>query len=370
MIMVGALLRSLQSYPASLRAFLYRNRRKVFFLFAVASIVFYVSRKLKTKAATRTLEFQQLSNIRIQTYFESAQRACDATTLSFVGQLREKIDLLIEMPSSTQIRNCNNKEQKIVLWEELKTRTFSRTFIGVYSLVLLALHLRLQVNIVGRYLHLDTVLSGTTPQGDPAFGSDTQKRYLAHAEYLLQSGMLAITPVVERVTEDVLRIWPLTRIVGYDDTLRIILDIRNRIEGCMDTLLTSLLPGESQDTQQNDLKLVMLLSETRNILESEAFHRVMKQCFDNTFLRLTNNLRISFETPAPTIEQGGALCTPFLKPSPQTPSLTDMPMAKFIPIVNKQFSFVLDSGSNEILNSLSTMSQLQEYSLDLFRLSR
>jgi len=231
--------------------------------------------------------------------------------------------------------------------------------------VLLALHLRLQVNIVGRYLYLDTVLNGATPQREPAFGSETQKRYLAHAEYLLQSGMLALAPVVESVTADVLRIWPLDRVVGYDDALRIILDIRNRIEGCMDTLLTSLLPGESLDSQQNDSKLVMLLSETRNILESEAFRRVMKQCLDHTFLHLTNNLRITFQTIPVSTEQGD---TSFLKSPLAAFSLTEMPMIKFIPKVNEQFSFVLDD-NNEILNSLSTLPQLQEYSLDLFRLS-
>jgi len=214
---------------------------------------------------------------------------------------------------------------------------------------------------------LDTVINGSAPQGEPAFGSDTQKRYLGHAEYLLQNGMLGLTSVVGSVTEEVLHNWSLTRVLCYDDVLRVILEIRNRIESCMDALLANLLPVENQDGQQSDAKLIMLLSETRNILESEAFRKVMKLCLDHTFLHLTSNLRTSFESSLPTpIEQsGGALWTSLL--TPPLP-LVDMPMAKFIPVVNKQFTFVLDN-DNELLNSLSSIPQLQEYSLDLFKLS-
>jgi len=176
---------------------------------------------------------------------------------------------------------------------------------------------------------------------------------------------------VGSATEEVLQIWPLTRVMSYDDVLRTILDIRNIIESCMDALLINLLPVENQDMQQdiqqNDSKLIMLLSETRNILESEAFRKVLKHCLDHTFLHLTTNLRASFESPSPTEQPGDALWTQLLNPSPLP--LVDTPMAKFIPVVNKQFAFILDNNNNKILNSLSSIPQLQEYSLDLFKLS-
>jgi len=360
--MATSLVKSLQSYPTAVRAFLYRNHRKVLVTMVVGGILYYVSHKFKSRATARTLEYQQLSNIRMHTYFENAQRTCDATTFSFVNRLKEKITAMLETPSSTQIRSCESKEQKILMWENLKTRTFARVFAGMYSLVLLAIHLRLQVNVVGRYLHLGTVLAGATPQGEPAFGPDTQKRYLAHAEYLLQSGLQGIVSRIESVTEEVLSAWPLTRNARYDDALRIILDIRHKVERQMDVLLANLLPAESQDSQQDDPKLAMLLSETRNILESEPFCKVLRLCLDQTFLHLTSNLRTSFIPP-----DSSPLTTK--QPHGLTP-LTEMPILKFILVVNQQFEFVLDSANNEILSSLSSVNQLQEYSLDLFRLSR
>jgi len=325
---------------------------------------------LSEQKSPRYPESSQLSHLRMKHYFENAQRTCDATTHGFVGLLKEKIDLLIKIPASTQIRNCENKEEKIAMWEAMKIKTFARTISGIYGLVLLALHLRLQVNVVGRYLYLDTILDSTgTPQGEPAFGPDTQTKYLAYADYLLQSGLPGLSTVVEVATEAALKDWLLTRIVGYDDTLRIILDIRRRVEGHMDTLLSHLLPSEEiQDSQLDDPKLVMLLSETRNILESDIFRQVLKVCLDQTFLYLTTHLRDSFvselnsQSPSNSSENSS-----LYPPSP----LTEMAMAKFIPIINKQFGFVLENTSeNEVVDLLSNITQLQNYSFDLFTASK
>jgi hypothetical protein len=277
-----------------------------------------------------------------------------------VGKLKERIESLIDMPSSTQIRNCSSKEEKVLLWEQLKTATFSRALTGLYGIVLLALHLRLQVNVVGRYLHLQTVLNGVS-QGEPVFGPETQKRYLAYADHLIHDGMEDVVRVIVHASDTILQKWPLTRAVGYDDILRIILDIRAIIEKQTDRLLANLLPVEKLDHKHTDPKLVMLLSETRNIFESEPFRKMLKVCLDNTFLQLTGDLRCAFE------------------PSPlQQPQNTDVysacqlivkPMAKFIPTLSGHLSNVLDATNNEILTSLTFLPQLHKYSLELFKLS-
>jgi len=76
--------------------------------------------------------------------------------------------------------------------------------------------------------------------------------------------------------------------------LRILLEIRSLLDASPSTLLQSLLPPEPSCDYKEDIKLQLLIGETRNILESHRFHVLLKHCLDYSFLQLIQNLRLSF----------------------------------------------------------------------------
>jgi peroxin-3 len=237
---------------------------------------------------------------------------------------------------------------------------FARTLSGVYGLVLLALHIRIQVNLVGKYLYLDSMNGDLNNEVEPPFQASTQKRYLAFAEYLLQDGLRGLVTFIEDATETVVGPVALSHQLSYDDVLMIILTIRRSIESKFDRLLECLLPSEKEDSEEEDTKLSMLLSETRNILESPSFRFTLKQCLDRAFLHLTRNLRLSFvldeHIPNDYPEDKILLPTP----------LVEMAMAKLLPCINKQYSFALQTPHNELVIALSSFGPLQEFNYSVF----
>lgn len=53
-------------------------------------------------------------------------------------------------------------ENKVEIWERLKIDSFTRTVSAVYSTCLLFVVLRIQLNILGGYLYLDSLQASAT----------------------------------------------------------------------------------------------------------------------------------------------------------------------------------------------------------------
>jgi len=269
---------------------------------------------------------------------------------------------------------------------------------------------------VGRYLYLDSVsnssseIDSSKAENSVLFGTETQKSYLAHAEYLVHTGLPEFVAFIREKVEKVLSAVPLQQQCSYEELLRLFLSIRNSVEDTntpppsgKDThaqanLLYFLLPPEreisfsNEETEEplgaygeGDENLKMLLNETRNILESEAFLKVLKPSLNIAFLFLCKNLRSSFlppppssvsvlETPSssdtssPTIVES-KITSDATPTSPPSPSLVSYPMAKLLPSINKQLSVLLSHPQNEILSAIAETSQIYDFSYSLFTTS-
>jgi len=345
----------------SVASYVSRHRHKIVSVVVLSGVIYFIN--LRLRSVSKALVSKQAVQARTQVYFDKAQRSCDAATLSLIPKYSERLSSLIDLPASSQLRTIEDKEQKIAMWDRFKILTFTRTLSGVYGLVLLALHIRVQVNLVGRYLYLDSMMNGDTHHElEPAFPSTTQKRYLAFAEYLLQDGLRGLVAFIQDSAETVVGPISLTHQLSYDDVLVIILIIRRSIESKLDRLLESLLPSEKEDFEKEDPKLTMLLSETRNILEGTSFRSTLKQCLDRAFLHFTRNLRLSFVPDAQHTSSDHEDDKSLSMPTP----LVEMAMAKLLPCINKQYSFALQSPQNEIMIALSSFEPLQNYNYSVF----
>jgi peroxin-3 len=103
---------------------------------------------------------------------------------SFVPSIRDKLEIYVDIPSVEQLRTAQKttNEEKIQLWEQMKIGSmlhcrlfidtclaFTRTVSAMYGISLSLLFLRTEVNILGRYMYLDTI------QNDKAFGTTDQE---------------------------------------------------------------------------------------------------------------------------------------------------------------------------------------------------
>ncbi|KAF9605157.1 hypothetical protein IFM89_014148 [Coptis chinensis] len=105
---------------------------------------------------------QQLRDMAgLQAHFESIQRIVDSTTLPYAmyylwNRVSDELDhsqltdrLKLEKDTLTSL-------EKIEIWENLKILNFTRLAVSLWAMSVLTLYIRVQVNILGRHLYIDT----------------------------------------------------------------------------------------------------------------------------------------------------------------------------------------------------------------------
>ncbi|KAK3282607.1 hypothetical protein CYMTET_9664, partial [Cymbomonas tetramitiformis] len=117
----------------------------------------------------------------VRNHFNSIQKISDNTTMpSILPHIRDRLFKLIDISDLTgRLMRAKTSEEplsateKYGLWEELKILSFTRTCTAAIAVSLLDLFLRVQLNIVGRYLYLDSALEIQQDIG-PALSKECQ----------------------------------------------------------------------------------------------------------------------------------------------------------------------------------------------------
>lgn len=144
------------------------------------------------------------------------------------------------------------RKSKAQLWNEIKISSITRSFTLLYTLSLLTLLTRIQLNLLGRLNYLSSVISTTQPSpperansisledndnpgspGGPTFGNDfeTNRRYLAFTWYLLNKGYAEILSEVQAAVTEVFSTISPTEAISATRLSELTLQVRQKIEG-------------------------------------------------------------------------------------------------------------------------------------------
>ncbi|KAL4179216.1 hypothetical protein AMTRI_Chr13g118910 [Amborella trichopoda] len=157
----------------SLRDFWRRHRRKVFVTVGIVGSGYafyrlYFAHKERLDALEREFEGQREADehikAQLQLHFENIQRISDSATLPYVlrnlrSRLFEELDfsqLMERLMHGKGQPNILTSQEKLELWERLKILSFTRTASSLWATTILNLYIRVQVNILGRHLYVDT----------------------------------------------------------------------------------------------------------------------------------------------------------------------------------------------------------------------
>lgn len=265
---------------------------------------------------------------------------------------------------------------KLEIWEELKVMSFTRTMTAVYGCCILVVYLRVQLNILGGYMYLDSQQSsvddaGKTPSlAKISITSDVQKRYLAQVQYIFDQGMDHLINDVHEAVRTVLVHYSLKSQVSSLMICDIINEIRRQMEyrrenGYHDTILSSLgryMLSENEDCSQtlavttDEITITRLNNETRDMIESSDFHTVMIVCLDSGFARLVDKLSEYF---SPTASSETVI-------KDVRPSIATLPLAKVIPIVNGLVHNILSDAPNPFLQDLLLKEQVKDFAANVY----
>ncbi|KAF9914587.1 peroxin [Lobosporangium transversale] len=290
-----------------------------------------------------------------------------------------------------------DRRVKLELWTELKIMSFTRTITALYSLTLLTLLTQIQLNLLGRFTYVSSVvaLSNTTdasyrvespaPKGsltsvNGLLDFQTEKKYLTFSYWLLHEGWRRWSEKVREVVDDIVGSISLKRTFTAKEFSELLAEIRSRLEYAeVDgkripiNMREYMLPDDVAEEYEVlraggvdeadltvDPMLRNLLDETRDFIDSNDFATVLSSTLATTFARFN----LAFQ---PTFN-------PFLLTPPRNPGSgieeieneDDMdravPLASLLPLVTRQVHLIINGVPNEYVESLALVKDLQAFS--------
>ncbi|KAF9974602.1 peroxin [Actinomortierella ambigua] len=290
-----------------------------------------------------------------------------------------------------------DRRTKLEMWNELKTMSFTRTLTALYSLTFLTLLTQLQLNLLGRFTYVSSVvaLSNTDPSirvetSNPTKGSmsstngqldfQTEKKYLTFSYWLLHEGWRRWNARVHAVVQEVIGQLSLKQALTAKEFSDLLTEIREKLEFTKNestgeservNMREFLLPDDVADEREvlraggvdemdvmvEDAVLRNLLDETRDFIDSEDFATVLDRTLTTTFARFNLALQPTFN--------------PFLLVEPrqvieeiENDEDVDraVPLVSLLPLVARQVHLIIHGVPNEYVESLSRVKELQAFS--------
>ncbi|KAJ1650304.1 peroxin [Dispira simplex] len=320
-----------------------------------------------------------------------------------------------EMDSSSPVSNdrVHPIKSRVELWEEIKLQSITRTLTALYCLDFLTVFVYLQLNLIGRYIYVDSVASLVHPQ-DPldVVGSlpstslpmgktrrlpfRVEQGYLTLSWWFLHRGWDQCRDFIDQAVQDVVSQVSLKAKLTHLELVGLVSQIRQQVEKeqgervALRTRFTSnLLPTSPEDLRQtlvsggadasllDDSSFQEILSETRDFLESEDFEMVCARCLDRSFVVLFDTLHQFFpEFPPPTPatsrvtkpETDGStstmdLVSEFEKINAVEPRL---PLATLVPRITREVHQILNGFPNQYLDAITSVPELQALSAIIY----
>ncbi|KAJ5317476.1 hypothetical protein PENANT_c036G01359 [Penicillium antarcticum] len=230
------------------------------------------------------------------------------------------------------------KRNKTQLWDEVKISSITRSFTLIYTLSLLTIFTRIQLNLLGRRNYLSSVISLATPPINEStisledhddeltqtLGDDfeTNRRYLAFSWWLLHRGWKDLMGTVQTAVKEVFGPLNPREDISLAKLSELTLQIRKKVEGSTEDerrsqkWLSCLLPPAEEEeyvlresgvegvadpsSSQTASKLRHLLDETADLIESPSFSYVLTLLNNEGFSTLIDQRCANDAFKAPT----------------------------------------------------------------------
>lgn len=342
--------------------FFKRHKRKFIFggILVGGGVYLYRYLQVKVKEIQEKEASECMAHARKQHHFDSNQRTCNMTVLSMVSTLREA---LLQKFNTEQITEelKNNPENKLQLWEDLKIMSFSRTVSIVYSCSIMALLLRVQLNVIGGYMFIDSLHQQSGKSQKVLISKELQQRYLSDIQHFFHSGLTELTEAVQYVVKKEILSISLKERLTVDNLQAIIQQIRERIETSPDiselsptfVLCKYMMPCIQTSQQEDDILYRRLHTETKDIIESGDFHSVLKLCLDRGFAKLLDTLGDQYKHMLDDQHR-------------QNFHEVALPMAKLIPIVSGLLYKLCSDAPNPLIQEILLLEPTKTFAANIY----
>lgn len=273
------------------------------------------------------------------------------------------------------------RKSKAQLWYDLRISSITRAFTLLYTLALLTLMTRIQLNLLGRRSYLSSVVtlaSGPMNESfislenndddnpDQAYGNDleTDRRYLTFSWWLLHRGWKEIMHKVEAAVKEVFGPLSARDDLTLERFSELTLEVRRKVEGATDDdrkskkWLSYLLPpredeefvlkesGMALEAPQTSMDAIAtplrrLLDETSDLIDSPPFTHVLTLLLDSGFSTLVDT---KLADQAYNITPGSdANSNPAAPPASYPPPISGNPLSVYNDLPSPRIAEIIES---------------------------
>ncbi|OBZ82476.1 Peroxisomal biogenesis factor 3 [Choanephora cucurbitarum] len=283
-----------------------------------------------------------------------------------------------------------NKKEKHALWEEIKTKSFTRSLTSIYSITLLTLLTHIQLNLLGRFTYIwsVSVLNRSEPtirlqqeEEEPDVGfldPEIERMFLSASWWLLHRGWKGLADRVQEAVDEHVASIPLKSTLDYQEAVSLLDKLRHSIEHGSDGKPINYRAWMLPDTEEQELEFIQgagfqgfpktntstislrkLLDETKDFIDSPDFSQVLSSCLDEVFGIFDHRAFVSSLLP---------------QNEPVIPSITEVTasesyslehakkvsLANLLPTIGRQAHLAI--AGNEYLNAFAYIKDLQAFS--------
>lgn len=278
------------------------------------------------------------------------------------------------------------RRSKLQLWNDLKISAITRSFTLIYTLALLTLLTRIQLNLLGRRSYLSSVIllatSGNDNQTtinsdnqnydspDQIYGNDfeTNRKYLTFSWWLLHRGWRELMLKVEAVVKEVFGVLSPRDELTIEKFLELTLKVRKKIESSTEAereqskWLDFLLPPRDQEEiilEETGItpSLRRLLDETSDLIDTAPFTHILTLLLDAGFSTLIDQ-KVSQEAfKIPSESQVSKF------PAPEVSKYNPAKLPLILAVLSRQ-AHIIGAGvstTNEYLQAMEKVSDLEAF---------
>lgn len=273
----------------------------------------------------------------------------------------------------------------------------------MYSLTLLTLLTHVQLNLLGRYNYISSVVSLfdknetredairlETSHRQTILKVETEKKYLTFSWWLLHRGWRGMSDRINAAVEEVMATVSLKKQLSHSDFMTLLSSIRSKVEvpsnSYRHAFMNDLMPltpdaerqllkegGLEVSEQTIDEELRRLLEETNVILNSEDFVLVLSKCLGKIFEVFDDALQPAFGGTEGGYDSAASGMTGSLHPRFQeiiamesdasgshgNSNIPKVKLASLLPIVTRQSHLLVHGFPNEYVDALVEIKELQ-----------
>ncbi|KAJ4713488.1 Peroxisome biogenesis 3-2-like protein [Melia azedarach] len=352
----------------SLRDLWRRHRRKIFVTAGILGGGYFLYKLYDAQQRVADLERQQrqhdeLVKAQMQAHFEEVQKIADATTLPHAihylsTQIAEQLDLspLTEkLMRGKEQPNTLSSSERLELWDRLKILSFTKMVVSLWTVTVLSLYIRVQVNILGRHLYIDTARglgSSDYPEDADLIDRNDQQQFLASVDFLAIYSVHAVISNVQAAAVEVLKgkqLRDLFNTVVLHETVMQMLEVFMGMDSShqwvnflmpADITFYKLATASNHDNASvSDVtKFDQLMAETRAVLMSAEYRNVVE---------ISLKAAVDALVDETGVQSGGSLTS-------------GMPLAKLVPrLVQMSPSLLNEPSKNRIIQAVRSIPEVE-----------